>query len=87
MQAPEKIWATPDSGSDTYGTWDCAGFSLYGDRIEYHIARPNQPCSTDEFIIKMVEDRMDNIEAEKKYFMRMWHWASGDFEKAMEGLE
>lgn len=49
----------------------------------YHLARPTQPCSTDEFLSRLQRSKhsvyvRDEIVRE---------WLAGDFAAAMEGLE
>lgn len=50
---------------------------------EYHLARPGQPCSTDEFL-----ERLNNAAGSSEVMdRRIGWWLAGDFTAAMEGLE
>ena len=79
-EAPEKIWADMEPGVNTHGDWSV---SRAGGPHAYHLARPNQPCSTDEFL-RLAEDK-----SSKGYDIswRVVLWVDGCFTAAMEGLQ
>lgn len=92
MQAPEKIWlqSDPENVGDgfphedfwEYVTW-CAS-PINGSDLEYHLARPNQPCSTDSFLDKLFNER---TLTDGDFFHRLNYWRMGNFIAAVKGLE
>lgn len=76
--APKRIWASRNGlGLPCWQTskWDGAP--------EYHLARPRQPCSTDEFLLMSVRKHAYGDYALNE---RLQEWLSGDFTAAMDGL-
>lgn len=95
--APKRIWAL----SYEKNIVTCGGDDLTirrtewlsepcGSASEYHLARPNQPCSTDEFLRRVMargDDCTDFDLVDRNSLNRIDVWLSGDFTAAMEGLE
>ena len=83
--APERIWAfaadhiAEDEGGATIVAHEDAQLGA----VEYHLARPGQQCSTDEFLRRVVAEPLD----QRELGGRILSWVSGDFTAAMEGLE
>ena len=70
MDASERIWETV----------------AWGDPVidKYDPRRPNQPCSTDEFLRRLMDSQ---LYADEWRVAAIEKWLSGDFTAAMEGLE
>ena len=83
--APERIWAfaadhiAEDEGGATIVAHEDAQLGA----VEYHLARPNQPCSTDEFLRRVRTAATGVVDVS----CRVSLWVDGDFTAAMEGLE
>ena len=91
MYAPDKIWALSyDKNIVTCGgdemTIRSAEWltSPCGSDPEYHLARPNQPCSTDSFLDMLFNER---IFTDGEFLHRLNCWRMGDFTAAMDGLQ
>ena len=87
--APERIWVTareyisPAFRSFKATDLDHRNDDGSCDYPEYHLARPGQPCSTDEFLRRVVAEPR----GQRELGGRILSWVSGDFTAAMEGLE
>ena len=79
MTAPERIFIRPHRIKAA----ELAQDQEWTDCREYHLARPGQPCSTDEFLRRVVAEPRD----QRELGGRILSWVSGDFTAAMEGLE
>lgn len=91
MQAPDRIWVQDGAGyegEDILIAHDGSEIWHKCFAIEYHIARPGQPCSTDEFL-RLLRDWIgkDVYMRNKFYHRRVGYWLSGDFNSAMDGLK
>lgn len=82
MQAPVKIYANASVGDGGFWACDADGYDQ-GDCHEYHLARPRQPCSTDEFLRKLQASEFGAWSRS----MAIDEWLSGDFTAAMEWLK
>ena len=87
--APERIWVTareyisPAFKSLKATDLDHRNDDGSCDYPEYHLARPGQPCSTDEFLRRVRTAATGVVDVS----CRVSLWVDGDFTAAMEGLE
>ena len=77
MKAPDKIFV-----NSIIGTIVCAD-TAPDSGVEYHISRPGQPCSTDEFLRLLQASEFGAWSRS----MAIDEWLSGDFTAAMEWLK
>ena len=88
--APERIWVTareyisPAFRSFKATDLDHRNDDGSCDYPEYHLARPGQQCSTDEFLRRLMDSQ---LYADEWRVAAIEKWLSGDFTAAMEGLE
>ena len=86
--APKRIWAT--SAVCSAGQIICYDYDAgHGADSEYHLARPCQPCSTDEFLKRVMQwwSKHPSDPSDEDLIVRLWNWHDGDFTAAMEGLK
>lgn len=62
-------------------------FNPEGCAGEYHLARPGQPVSTDEFLRRVFTKWDNGLITKDAVFYKIEYWNDGDFTEAMEGLE
>lgn len=78
-EAPEKIWAVPGERRGWYAAYASDEPMMANPEWEYHLARPNQPCSTDEFLIRLMDTPLEDhwiVEA-------IEDWVKGNFDDAL----
>lgn len=89
--APKRVWlqSDPENVGDgfphedfwEYVTW-CAS-PVNNSDLEYHLARPGQPCSTDEFLERLQTSDLDPCQWHEAIF----DWSIGEFRAALDAIE